>query len=155
MAKGVKLFMGLFKTSKAILLLAWIIYSMRKSTSMGQTFTNQCYGKEKKREAQKVRLHARGVRMIYDASMLISRPPLHPEKQCFRQGKGLYRYYQIDANCKFIYNLFPDDFPRYILNSATSNVFSIHSIPSLFVLNLNSKFICIHLIDNAFLSGLV
>lgn len=52
--------MGLFKTSKAILLLARVIYSMRKSTSMGQTFTNQCYGNEKgkKREAQKVRLHA-------------------------------------------------------------------------------------------------
>lgn len=81
MVTGVKL----FKTTKAILSLAWIIYSTRKSTSIGHTFANQCYRneKEKKGKAQKVRLHARGVRVIYDASMLISRPSLHPEKQYY------------------------------------------------------------------------
>jgi len=85
MVKRVKLFMRLFKTSKAILSLARVIYSTRKFTSMDQTFTNQRYEnkKKKKRKAQKVCLNARGVRVIYDASMLISRPPLHPEKQCF------------------------------------------------------------------------
>lgn len=48
MAKGVKLFMKLFKTSKAILSLARVIYSTRKSTSMNQTFTNQWKRKREK-----------------------------------------------------------------------------------------------------------
>lgn len=62
MTEGVKLFMELFKTSKAILSLARIIYSTRKSTSMGQTFTNQRYGNEKEEGAEGSPARPRGLR---------------------------------------------------------------------------------------------
>jgi len=44
--------MRLFKTSKAILSLARVIYSTRKFTSMNQTFTNQRYKNKKKKKEE-------------------------------------------------------------------------------------------------------
>lgn len=84
MIKGVKLVMRLFKKSKVILSLAQIIYSARKSTSMNQTFTLSTLRKrERKGSAEDPSVRSR-LRVIYEASMLISRSSLYPEKQSVR-----------------------------------------------------------------------
>lgn len=71
--------MELYKRSKVILSLAQVIYLARKSMSMGQTFiigTIIERKKEKGKCAGGPPAHIRGVRVIYDMSMLISKPPL-------------------------------------------------------------------------------
>lgn len=62
--------------------------------------------------------------MIYDTSMLISRPPLYPEKNNDRA-----RASTDITESMLIANLSTaDDFPRYISNPAILNAFSSRTI---------------------------